>query len=394
MTAQVISAKEIADQLQPVIAGQLQEQVAEAVKTAMAEFERKAATSGHLTPDGGTADKGIKNFGDFLVAVKRKDVKRLEKVYGTKALEEQDGTAGGYLVPEEFNPTLMQFAQEVNPIDALSGASAPMVLPMTSRTVTLPALDQTQNPGTGASATTAGVVARWTAEAASIQETEPVFSPITLNVHKLAGYTKASMELEADSAVGLAALLARLFGQAVGYARLYAFLRGTGVGQPKGVNGATCAYGVTRGTGAAVYETADLLEMYARLTPGSRQRAVWFVHPLAIAQLGELQFGSSDVLAFPMVDGAPMRLLGRPAYEVEFMSAPGTAFDLLLADWSYYLIGQRAQTAIAASEHAAFLSDEMTWKFTHRVDGQPWLKNTRKLADGANTVVSPFVYLS
>lgn len=392
---QIIDTREIAARAAELVKVELEGAILAQVKAAMAEFETRAPRDGVATPDGGEADGSIKNFGDFLLAVKRRDEKRLASVYkSTRALEEKDGTAGGYLVPEQFNATLMQFATEVNPIDSLTGARAPMALPMTSRTLTLPALDQTQNPATGASGLTAGVAGGWTAEGGPIGETQPAFRPLTLNAHKYSGYTKASNELEADSAVALAQLLARLFGQAVGYARLYTFLRGTGTGQPLGIRNAAAAYSVTRGTGAATYETEDLLAMYSRLMPGSHGRAVWFAHPLAVADLGGLTFGSSDALVFPMAEGAPMRMLGCPFYPVEFMSAPGTAFDLALLDWSYYLIGNRAQTAIAASEHVNFLSDEMTWRFTHRVDGQPWPNGTRKLADGANTAVSPFVYLT
>jgi HK97 family phage major capsid protein len=394
-TPQIIDTKELAQEAAQLVRSELEDEILKQVKAAMVEFEEKAVKTGLATPDGGTADGEIQNFGDFLLAIKRKDEKRLQQVYkSTKALNEQDGTDGGYLVPAQFNATLLQFATEVNPIDALTGPRAPMTLPMSSRTLTIPALDQTANPATGASALTAGVVGGWTEEAGSLPETQPKFRPLTLNAHKYAGYTKASNELEADSATALAQLLSRLFGQAVGYARLHSFLRGDGVGKPLGIYGHAAAYPVTRGTGAAVYETEDLLAMYARLMPGSHSRAVWFANPLAVEHLGTLQFGTNQALVFPMTDGAPARMLGCPFYPVEFMSAPGNAFDLALIDWSYYLIGNRAQTSIAASEHAAFLTDEMTWKFVHRVDGQPWPNGTRKLSDGANSAVAPFIYLN
>ena len=47
------------------------------------------------------------------------------------------------------------------------------------------------------------------------------------------------------------------------------------------------------------------------------------------------------------------------------------------------------------SEHARFLNDEKVWRFTHRVDGQPWANNTTTLSDGAGTnTVGPFAYLT
>lgn len=392
----IISASEVADQLQSKIEGKIDDLVAAKVSAALKAFEDRGTQAGFVTPDGGTADGAIKNFGDWLIAAKRKDEKRLREVYkSTKSLNEQDGSEGGYTVPEQFNARLLEVAGEINPIDALSGPRAPMVLPMSSRTLTAPALEQTNAPTTGNSAMTAGVVARWTAEAGAIQETEPKFGKVNLNAHKLAGYTQASSELEADSAAALEALLIRLFGQAIGYSRLYAFLRGDGVGKPLGIYLAPAAKSVTRGTGAATYETEDLLALVSNLLPGSRGRATWFMHPYAEQYLATLTFGSSQALVYPSQDGYPMRILGAPAYPVEFMSAPGTAFDLALIDWSYYLIGNRGQTSIASSEHVGFLTDEMTWRFTHRVDGQPWIKNKVTLSDGAGTnTVSPFVYLT
>lgn len=392
----VITADDVAEKLEGRIAGKLDELVNARVKTALQQYEERGTREGFVTPDGGGQDTGIKNFGDWLVAVKRRDEKRLSVVYkSTKAMNEQDGTEGGYTVPPQFNTQLLQVAGDVNPVDALTGARAPMALPMTGRTLTVPALDQTAAPSTGNSAMSAGVVGKWTAEGGTIQETQPAFSPVELNAHKYAGYTKASNELEADSAVALASLLIRLFGQAVGYARLYSFLRGNGVGKPLGVYNAPAAKSVTRGTGADNYETADLLGMASGLTPGSRGRAVWMMHPYAEQYLATLTFGSSQALVYPSQEGYPMRMLGAPAYPVEFMSAPGTAFDLALIDWSYYLVGTKGETAIASSEHVNFLSDEMTWRFTHRVDGQPWLKNKITLSDGAGSnTVSPFVYLS
>jgi len=394
--AQVIDTEELVGKLEQKIEGKLDELVGAKVKAALSRIEEIGVKSGFVTPDGGAADKSIKGWGDWLVAVKRNDQKRLKDVYGAaKALNEQDGTEGGYTVPDQFNARLLEVAGEINPIDVLSGARAPMSLPMSGPTMTIPALEQTHTPLAGTSAMTAGVVARWTAEAAQTPATEPKFGKVQLSAHKLAGHTQASNELEADSAVALETLLYRLFGQAIGYARLHAFLRGDGVGKPLGIYNAPAAKSVNRGTGAAVYETEDLLAMASNLLPGSRSRATWFIHPYAEQHLAQLSFGNSQVLVYPSQEGYPMRIMGNPVYAVEFMSAPGTAFDIALVDWSYYLIGNRSSTEIAASSHAAFLTDEMTWRFTHRCDGQPWLKDKITLSDGAGTnTVSPFVYLS
>ena len=370
----------------------MNERLSGAINEAVKRLEEKAAV-GWVTPDGGTKDAELKSFSDYLVAIRRNDAKRLETVYGVKALNEQDGSEGGYLVPPEFRNTLLEAADAASFLGAL-GARGPQRIPMTARTLTFPALDQTITPATGSSAMTAGVTSYWTGEGANITPTEPTFANVTLNAHKLAAYTKASMELTADSATGIQVLLSRLFGMEIAKRREHAFLRGDGVGKPLGILSAPAALSVTRGTGAAVYETADITGMVSKLLPVSKGRAVWVCHPQTPPGLSTLDFGQGTVTFSTITGGQSGTLYGLPVYESEFMSAPGTAFDLALIDWTYYLHGDRQQLTIAASEHVNFISDEMTWKVTTRMDGQPWLKNNIKLSDGANTTVSPFVYLS
>src|SRR5262249_42312350 len=52
-------------------------------------------------------------------------------------------------------------------------------------------------------------------------------------------------------------------------------------------------------------------------------------------------------------------LLGRPAFPTEKLPAIGTKGDLMLIDPSFYVIGDRMQIEIAASEHVNFL--KMFW---------------------------------
>lgn len=373
----------------------LEDQVNNLVEAAVKRLEDRA-NAGWVTPDGGTKDKNIKSFGDFLVAVSRGDERRLTEHYkSVKALNEQDGSEGGYLVPPEFERNMLTVSTEVNPIDGLGGIG-PMGIPMTGRTLSIPKLDYSTTPTTGNSAMDAGVVTYWSAEAATVLETEPKFKNMQLNANVLTGYTAASNELLADSAVALEALLVRLFGQAIGRRRLYAFLRGNGVGQPLGVINAPALRTVTRGTGAANVESGDIAGMMSRMMPGSFNRAVWMAHPYQIAELLPLTFGSNTAFTWGDIRaGIPTQFAGRPIYFVEYMSAPGTAFDLALIDWTYYVVGQRQQTTIAYSPHVRFLNRQKVWLFEHRVDGQPWIDSTITLSDGVGTnTVSPFVSLS
>lgn len=375
--------------------------VAEALKRLeSAPVERVGGTvMGGVSMDGGAADASVKTFGDFLMAVKRNDVKRLRTVYGAryegadgsvKALAEGAGSTGGYLVPTEFVARLLQVAGE----NAIVRPRA-YIQPMTSNTLTIPALDQTGTAGAGKSNFFGGMTAAWTGEAGTLASTDPSFEMITLTANKLGGYTLSSTEMVDDSAIALEQLLINLIGRTIEWYEDYGFLRGTGVAQPLGVLNAPAAKSVTRAGGGNSLDYADVVGMLKVLLPSSQGNAVWILHPYLLPDLAALQQTNNTMVTFSsnLRDALPTRLMGLPVIFSEKASAPGSAGDVMLCDFSYYVVGDRKSLSIASSEHYKFINDQMTWRFTHRVDGQPWLKSAITLADNTNTV-SPFVYLS
>lgn len=400
-----------ADKYIPAIGEAIKADVAEKVTAdvlklleAMPAFK----TAGIISKAGGTADPETKTFADWLLAVARKDVKRLVEVYDTSpggkwldatkgdrsvkaALAEGSLTTGGALVPPQFIAELLQVAGE----DAIVRPRA-YKQPMTSRTAQIPFLDQTTARTAGQSAFLAGVVANWTGEAGGLTETEPTFRMLELVAHKLAGYTLASTEEMDDSAIGLEQLLKTLFAKAIAWYEDYGFLRGTGAGQPLGVLNSPAAISVTRQTGSS-FTFQDVFAMLKRLTPASlnQKKAVWLMHPFVLPQLALLQLGSATGANWlvSLRESAPMQLMGLDIIFTEKLPALGTAGDVMLCDFSYYVIGDRKALEIASSEHFKFTNDQMTWRFTYRVDGQPWMNGPITLADGSNTI-SPFVYLT
>jgi HK97 family phage major capsid protein len=70
----------------------------------------------------------------------------------------------------------------------------------------------------------------------------------------------------------------------------------------------------------------------------------------------------------------------------------GTVGDIILADFSQYAIVRKGGLNSASSIHVKFLTDEMTFKFSMRVNGKPMWKNVLTPAKGSNTL-SPFVTL-
>ena len=91
-------------------------------------------------------------------------------------------------------------------------------------------------------------------------------------------------------------------------------------------------------------------------------------------------------------EGVPMTLFGYPIYFTENCPTLGQRGDLILADWSKYVIGLRQDVTVDASMHYAFVDDVTTWRAVSRIDGRPWLSAPLTLRDGT-TEVSPFVVL-
>jgi HK97 family phage major capsid protein len=92
-------------------------------------------------------------------------------------------------------------------------------------------------------------------------------------------------------------------------------------------------------------------------------------------------------------EGMPNTLFGYPLIFNEHCPVLGTTGDIILADWRYYLIGDRQATTVDSSKHYQFQNDITSWRAVHRVDGQPWLDAPITQSDGS-TQISPFVVLS
>ncbi|CAN5133624.1 hypothetical protein BH10PLA2_BH10PLA2_34220 [soil metagenome] len=354
----------------------------------------------------GEEGKGNPNhcFGDWLHhAIKAicgkgsepmKAAEHLEKHYGQNginakaAMATTSGTIGGYTVPVEFADHIHGLIME----ETFFRARA-FVQPMSSSSMQIPYLDITTNQGTGATAFAGGMQATWTAEAQTRSEYEPAFRQLELKAHELSATSVSSNVLVQDSAIGLEKFLMTLFAKVIGWTEEYAFFQGNGVGKPLGFLNSSALISTTRSTASHI-SYADVANLISRLLPASLSRAIWIAHPYALSDLVQLRDTANRVVWVNSLGGAtekvPGYLFGRPVFISEKVPALGTKGDLSLVDPSLYVIGDRMDLEVAASEHVNFLKNQMTWRVLERVDGQPWLSGPVTLADGTSTV-SPFV---
>jgi len=390
LQAEVVQLKEIAD-----LASEIKE---------TPEFEEQDESKPKAMDD----TWGFKSFGDFLVEAYRDSNPKIGSNHtglkrwadpsesatpdqgweGKASMTGSAGATGGFLIPTEYRAELMATLAERSDIRQRA-----MVIPMARRQINLPVLDQTGTTA-GQPHQFGGMIASWTEEAASKDQNDPKFRQVALVAHKLVCYTRASDELLADSAIGLDAFLRgpQGFVGTINWYEDYAFLRGTGTGQPLGVLNAGATITVTRQSTSPTLGITDVINMVAQ---AYGERLVWHISRAQMANLMALNGPSSNpsYMFIPSArEGVPAMLFGFPIVWTEKLPAAGTAGDVVLADWSYYLVGDRQATTIDSTNIERFQYDETSWRAVHRVDGKPWMSTPLTLSDGSYQV-SPFVIL-
>jgi HK97 family phage major capsid protein len=306
----------------------------------------------------------------------------------SKDLAENVGSTGGFLVPVEQRTDLLAVAA---PVDGIRERA--QVIPMRSRTLKWPTLNQ-RGTTAGSPHFFGGIEAKWTEEAGEKASTDPAFDEITLTAWKLVCYTRTSDELLADSAVALAAFFSGPMGfaGAIKWEEEYTFLRGTGAGQPMGIINAPGTITIPRQQ-QLFLSVADITNM---VEAAYGDNLVWHI---SRSQMGNLLLLNGPAGAHAQyvfmpagLGGVPATLMGYPIIWSDKLPRRNSAGDIVLANWQYYLIGDRQMTTIDSTNVERFRYDQTSWRAVHRVDGQPQLRAPLTYDDGL-TSVSPFVVL-
>jgi len=385
MTEIVMNQSELAAE----IAARLRDEVAAAVKA------QRVGVATELDEEG--ADVGA-SFGDFLKSVAYNDTRRLRAIYkSSKALDETTGAGGGFLVPTQFEQRIRAVGAPMLFDQLVAANRGPLTLRTNAAELALPVLEQDQTPDVESSALVGGVRLIWREQSAEAQQSEPRFEQRIFRPHSADAYVAASTELLSDAPQALEEFLTTLFGRAYAVLKARAMLRGTGVGQPRGIVGHPATISVTRTTGGtqADNDTNTVLQMIQRLLPGSTT-AVWIAHPFWRSRLMATRL--ADTLLYT-ANGQSLiygdTLAGIPIAYSEHLPNVTDAGSLVLADLSYYAMVERAGFTVAYSEHARFLNRQAVWLFGVRIDGAPLVNAPIPLADGAGSnTVSPFVQIA
>ena len=346
---------------------------------------------------GAPFDSYFRTSGEFMRAVTKwqfRDAETIERMDNlSNALSSVRPSDGGFVIPEILRGELLRVTLERAIV-----RSRARVVPMDSLTVPFPVIKSTSN----VSSVYGGFIGYWTEEGATLTESSPKFSRVVLKAGKLVLYTEIPNELIRDSIPAFNAFIMDALPEALAFFEDVACFTGGGVGEPLGFLNSPSMVSVTRSTTVAGnnVEWVDIANMYARLLPQSISRAVWVVSPDVLPSLLTMQVasGSNAVWlgggAFPTPSLAPpMSMLGLPILVTEKARTVGSAGDISLVDFGYYLFGDRQAMSARQSEDFKFNTDETALRVIERIDGRPWLQSAITPQNGGNSL-SAFVQLA
>lgn len=181
----------------------------------------------------------------------------------------------------------------------------------------------------------------------SVSEANPKTRQMTLNAKKLTGFLRFSNELMSDIPNGENQIL-DICGKGLSWYRDKAFLKGSGAGEPLGILNSGCLLVQAKESGQApaTIQYQNLTGMLAKLHPACFKNSVWVCHQSAIPQLLELSIavgtGGSHIPVMTEKNGG-FSILTRPVIFTEKVEVLGSQGDILLGDFSQYVVGLREE---------------------------------------------------
>lgn len=271
------------------------------------------------------------------------------------ALQEGTDSEGGYLVPAEFEHTLVEALEEENIFRKLAHiintASGDRKIPVVA------------TKGT----------ASWVDEEGQITESDDAFTQVSIGAYKLGTLIKVSNELLHDSVFDLEAYISKEFARRIGTKEEDSFFNGDGDGKPVGIFNGTggAQVGVTTASTSAI--TADeIIDLFYSLGAPYRKKAVWVVNDATVKSIRKLKDGNGNYLWQPALTAdTPDTLLGRPVYTSTAVPTIASGAKVIaFGDFNYYWIADRQGRVFKKLSELYATTDQTGFVATQRVDGK------------------------
>ena len=281
---------------------------------------------------------------------------------------------GGYLVPDEYERTLVEALREENMfrrfahIIQTSGGDRKIPVVATKGT------------------------ASWVEEEGAIPESVDTFGQITIGAHKVATMIKVSEELLQDSVFDIESYIAKEFARRVGAKEEEAFFSGDGVGKPTGLLAAVggAQTGVTTSGGTAI-ALDDMIDLFYSLSAPYRAKAVFITNDATVKLIRKLKDSTGQFLWQPSIkEATPDTILNRPLYTSVYIPTVGAgAKSVLFGDMSYYWISDRQGRVFKRLNELYAQTSQVGFLATQRVDGKLVLPEAVKALQMAGAPVTP-----
>lgn len=271
------------------------------------------------------------------------------------ALQIGTDSEGGYLVPDEFENTLVDALEEENIFRQLAS-----VITTTSGDRKIPV------------AASKGE-ASWVDEEGSIPESDDGFGLVSIGAYKLATMIKVSEELLGDSAFNLETYIATEFARRIGRKEEEAFFIGDGTGKPLGILADTGGgqVGVTA-TGAGAITLDEMLDLFYALKSPYRKKAAFVMNDSTVKAIRKLKDSTGQYLWQPSIkEATPDTILNRPLYTSSYVPelAAGNK-TVAFGDFSYYWVADRAGRVFKRLNELFAATGQVGFIASQRVDGR------------------------
>ncbi|MGI6695232.1 MAG: phage major capsid protein [Christensenellales bacterium] len=284
------------------------------------------------------------------------------------ALQVGTDTEGGYLVPDEYERTLIEALEDQNIFRQLAH-----VIHTSSGERKIPVV---ASKGT----------ASWIDEEAAYPESDDSFGQVSIGAYKLATMIKISEELLNDSVFDMPSYIAKEFARRIGAAEEEAFFTGNGTGRPLGILAATGGAGVGVTAAKADAVTFDeVMDLFYSLRAPYRRNSVFIMNDSTVKALRKLKDGQGQYLWQPAVTAAtPDTILNRPVYTSTFMPTLATGNKtILFGDLGYYWVADREGRSFKRLNELYAPTGQVGFLASQRVDGKLILPEAVKVLQQA-----------
>ena len=271
------------------------------------------------------------------------------------ALQIGTDSEGGYLVPDEFERTLVEALEDENIFRRLA-----KVITTASGDRKIPVV---ASKGT----------ASWIDEEGTIPESDDSFGQVSIGAYKLGTMIKVSEELLNDSVFQLEPYISREFARRIGNKEEEAFFIGDGSGKPNGILAATggAQLGVTT-AGATAITLDEVLDLFYSLKAPYRNKSVFIMNDSTVKAIRKLKDGQGQYLWQPSIQaGTPDTILNRPLYTSSYVPAIAAgAKTIAFGDFSYYWVADRQGRVFKRLNELFAVTGQVGFVATQRVDGK------------------------